>query len=265
MTALREPTLPPPTFLRDVHRLGVLRGRTWVRSGASEFVLDPVGIPDRDPVRRLAEGAVYVADESAAETIYFRAVARPLGTFANGGRLPTVAKAPRKSRPPRRIDALGSVPLFAGREERWTELPLRGEDRAQPLDELTAAHLADMPVRLVRRLVEPRPAITGHHPARPAARGKPAIRARLARIGIEVRDLPDGRLDVLTPGGARLDAAGRAALDAALPVLAAESCALCTAEPWTICVGGLVVCERHATEDVAPPTLRERVGRALRG
>ena len=273
MSALREATLPPPTIVPAVRvdRLGELHGRQWVRSGDVEYSLDPRPIRDSDPLARLADGAVYVSSEVAGELVFFRARAYPVGTFGAGGRLPGKPK-PRRSRPAKRIDALGSVPALARREASWTTVPLR-EDPAPSLGELEALRVAELPPGMAHRLADRPAAITAHRPAEPAARGAPAILARLARLHIGAALTPDRAHVCYTAPAGGCPVELRPTLDLIAPLLLGHlrgepvPCAFgCGREAVTILAGGAPACEVCASEELTPssPSLRERVGRALR-
>ena len=274
MSAQREPSPPPPTIIpaERVTRLGELRGKVWIEYRGIEYALDPRPLRDADPLVRLSDAQTYIADEASGELLYRHASPRPAGSFAAGGRLPVPAKA-RKSKPPRRIDALDAVPLLARRPESWVSLPLRGEDRAPALDELAAVRLSDMPEGIARRLAEPPPAITGHTPARPPARGGAAIIERLGKVGIAAALTPDREHVTYSAPAGGCPAPLLPVLDLVAPLVRAYLtgepllCAFCGSDAETILAGGAPCCAEHASEQLAPPsppTLRERVGRALR-
>ncbi len=259
MSAQREPSLPPPNVIpvEKVERLGELHGRVLVRHGADEYVVSQRGQRDRDPLTRLSDGRVYVAAMEDGELTYHEARLR---------RPPTPAKA---AKPKRRQRIAWKSPLFeAGKPSGG--FPLQDGDRVEPLGELSAIHVAELSPSLAQR-VAGLPKSTGYTPPRPAATSVLEQLARLRQKGI----IPE-----LTPDQATVVYVGATAeghwpeLDRRAPLYAAHlrgtplRCAWCPEPAAAVLVGGAVVCPEHATERLAPPsppTLRERVGRALRG
>lgn len=140
--------LPIQLYPGQVTELGTIRGDLWfvVPHQPEEEVralYSGLAIPDRGPVM-LDPGATYLegwvdaTDERTGRTnkvrVWWPCRRYPAGTFANGGKVPTVPVAPRKPKPLRAVDGLATIPALAPKEARIIPTPGKPkEERVEPL------------------------------------------------------------------------------------------------------------------------------------
>jgi hypothetical protein len=247
--------------LADVEqRLGTIRGRQWIKHRGIEYSLERHAISD-EGADRLLDGQFYVADSlETGELVYHRAKAHPAGSYSAGGRPASPVKM-RRSRPPRRVDALSAIPLFAARPESWSSAVMRPERDPVPLSSDSAFALQDPAASTpsLVRMFDDRPnVVTSRAAAEPEARGATAILDRLRRAGVTVHLTPDSQHVEFHAERGACPPELLPALDRVAPLLVAQlnglplRCAYCPEPAATVLAGGAPCCATHADEDLRP-------------
>ena len=227
-----------PKVIREATRLRAIRGAPFVEAGGKQYAeLGEVATPDEagdaDAVLRVPQYA-----EADGQRIEVGARYRVLEALPPGRYEQLRAERHTRSAPLRPVDALASCQLLA---------PRPGLIASQPGAPAPGVNLGR----------------GGFAPGRPAARGRDAILARIEATGTQLV-LANGRHLALAPGG-RLRGDVRELLE--VPGVGRLLVGWLSGHPVgceldhgkdapppavTIALGGLAICEAHASGEVAP-------------